>query len=102
MLDISTRLVGIFLVLDLGSPDAARKSLDTIRTSLSALRRENKAEVLADCVLDLNAAMDALFVHDAQPEWTMLEAAATPTARSCSAATAWRRRAFASVSSFAA
>lgn len=69
MLDISTRLVGIFLVLDLGAVDVARKSLDTIRASLSELRRANGVTVLADCVLDSNAAMDALFVHDAQPDW---------------------------------
>jgi len=69
MLDISTRLVGIFLVLDLGAVDVARKSLDTIRASLSELRRANGVTVLADCVLDSNAAMDALFVHDTQPDW---------------------------------
>ena len=25
--------------------------------------------MLADCVLDANTAMDALFAHDAQPDW---------------------------------
>ncbi len=69
MLDISTRLVGIFLVLDLGAVDVARKSLDTIRASLSQLRRAAGVTVLADCVLDSNTAMDVLFVHDARPDW---------------------------------
>jgi hypothetical protein len=67
MLDISTRLVGIVLVLDLGAVDVARQSLHTIRTSLSALRRANGVTVLADCVLDANTAMDALFALDGQP-----------------------------------
>ena len=70
MLDISTKLVGIFLVLDLGAVDVARKSLDTIRASLSQLRRANGVTVLADCVLDSNTAMDALFMHDARPDWS--------------------------------
>ena len=76
MLDISTKLVGIFLVLDLGSVDVARKSLDTIRASLSELRRQNGVTVLADCVLDSNAAMDALFAHDARPDWSTVPGSA--------------------------
>ena len=31
--------------------------------------RQNGVTVLADCVLDSNAAMDALFTHDARPDW---------------------------------
>jgi hypothetical protein len=76
MLDISTKMVGIFLVLDLGSVDVARKSLDAIRASLSDLRRQNGVTVFADCVLDSNTAMDALFVHDARPDWTTVSASA--------------------------
>lgn len=76
MLDISTKLVGIFLVLDLGSVDVARKSLDAIRASLSELRRSNGVTVLADCVIDSNTAMDTLFAHDARPDWTTLPASA--------------------------
>ena len=76
MLDISTRLVGIFLVLDLGAVDVARKSLDTIRASLSELRRANGVTVLADCVLDANISMDALFAHDAKPDWESVAAGA--------------------------
>ena len=76
MLDISTRLVGIVLVLDLGAVDVARKSLDAIRASLSELRRQNGVTVLADCVLDSNTAMDALFAHDARPDWSSVAGSA--------------------------
>lgn len=74
MLDVATGLVGMTLVLNLGSPDVARQSLEKMRRSLSALRRENNVTVLADCVLDANDAMDALFAHDDKPPDT--EAAA--------------------------
>ena len=71
MLDVSTRLVGIFLVLDMGRPDVALDSLNTTRHALAALRRAAKVEVLADCVLDANTAMDALFVLRASlPDWS--------------------------------
>jgi hypothetical protein len=76
MLDISTKLVGVALVLDLGAVDVARKSLDTIRASLSELRRANGVTVLADCVLDSNTAMDALFAHDARPDWATVSGSA--------------------------
>ena len=36
---------------------------------LSDLRRENGVTVLADCVLEANVAMDALFATDRQPDW---------------------------------
>jgi hypothetical protein len=34
------------------------------------LRRQNGVAVLADCILDSNTAMDALFAHDARPDWS--------------------------------
>jgi hypothetical protein len=70
MLEIAAGLVGTNLVLTLGRPDVARESLEKIRASLSALRRQNGTTVLADCVLDANTAMDALFVHDKAPDWS--------------------------------
>ena len=76
MVDISTKLVGILLVLDLGSVEVARQSLDAIRASLSGLRRANGATVLADCVIDSNTAMDALFAHDARPDWPAVRGSA--------------------------
>jgi hypothetical protein len=36
--------------------------------------------VLADCVLDAKRAMDALFAHDARPDWESVAAGRRPTA----------------------
>jgi hypothetical protein len=76
MLDIAARLIGTRLVLDLGRADVARESLDAVRRALSELRRESKVTVLADCVLDANVSMDALFAHDAKPDWESVAAGA--------------------------
>ena len=69
LLQIAAQLVGVTLVLNLGRPEVARDSLDQIRKMLSALRRENGVPVLADCVLDANIAMEALFATDRTPDW---------------------------------
>jgi len=79
MLDTATRIVGVLLVLDMGRADVAAESLGAIRTSLSAMRRASGVQVLADCVLDSNTAMDALFRLDGKP---LEAAAAEATARS--------------------
>jgi hypothetical protein len=76
ILQVAAQLVGVSLVLNLGRPDVARESLDTIRKMLSDLRRENGVTVLADCVLDANVAMDALFATDRQPDWDSAAAGA--------------------------
>src|ERR1043166_1605305 len=76
MLEIAAGLVGTTLVLNMGRADVARESLENIRMSLSALRRQNGVTVLADCVLDANTAMDALFVHDKAPDWSNVAASA--------------------------
>jgi hypothetical protein len=76
MLEIAAGLVGTTLVLNLGRPDVARESLEAIRASLSRLRRENGVTVLADCVLDANTSMDALFTHDEKPDWESVAAGA--------------------------
>jgi hypothetical protein len=58
-------------MVNAGETKLARKALGNIRTSLSALRRANGIEVLADCVLEANKTMDAFFVyHDRSPDWT--------------------------------
>jgi hypothetical protein len=68
--DVSTRLVAAAMFVKANRPDNARDSLLGVRDELSALRREAKATVLADCILDANAAMDALYVFDSQkPDW---------------------------------
>lgn len=76
MLDIAARLIGTTLVLNMGRTDVARESLAAVRTSLSDLRRQNGVTVLADCVLDANVAMDALFAHDKDPDWDSVAAGA--------------------------
>ena len=76
MLEIAAGLVGTTLVLNLGRPDVARESLEAVRVSLSRLRRENGVTVLADCVLDANTAMAALFAHDEKPDWESVSAGA--------------------------
>jgi hypothetical protein len=76
MLEIAAGLVGTTLVLNMGRADVARESLERIRVSLSALRRENDVAVLADCVLDANSAMDALFAHNERPDWSNVPASA--------------------------
>jgi hypothetical protein len=76
MLDITARQLGVTLVLNMGRVDVARESLAAIRKLLSDLRRENGVTVLADCVLDANTAMDALFAHDEKPDWESVSAGA--------------------------
>jgi hypothetical protein len=74
MLEIAAQLIGTTLVLNMGRTDVARESLDKVRRQLSDLRRDNKVTVLADCVLDANVAMDALFAHDEKPDWDCVSA----------------------------
>jgi len=76
ILQVATQLVGVSLVLNLGRADVARESLDKIRAMLFELRRENHVTVLADCVLEANVAMDALFATERQPDWESAAAGA--------------------------
>ena len=83
MLDISTKLVGVSIMMDSGRPEAARKSLEDIRAELKALRKANGVVILADCIADANAAMDKLMVfNDVALGWSKPD-----TARAMSAAT---------------
>jgi hypothetical protein len=61
---VSARLVGADLMLKSGRPDAARNSLNAIRTELYDLRKQSGVVVLADCILDANAMMDELMVYN--------------------------------------
>jgi hypothetical protein len=61
---VSAHLVGADLMLKTGRLDAARNSLDAIRGDLYDLRKASTIVVLADCVRDANAAMDALMAYD--------------------------------------
>jgi hypothetical protein len=47
-----------------------------MRQQLSELRRQNGVTVLADCVLDANIAMDALFALDGSTDWDSVAAGA--------------------------
>lgn len=61
---VSARLAGADLMLKTGQFDAARNSLDAIRGDLYDLRKASGIVVLADCVRDANAAMDAFMAYD--------------------------------------
>jgi hypothetical protein len=76
LLETAATLIGTTLVLNMGRADVAAESLDKIRKSLSRLRRENNVTVLADCVLDANVSMDALFALDGKADWESLSAGA--------------------------
>ena len=71
---VSARLVAASLMLNSGRLEAARESLVAIRADLSQLRRASGIVLLADCVRDANAAMDALKAyHDRALDWTKPE-----------------------------
>jgi hypothetical protein len=70
LVDVPTRIVTAMIMINFGRPDVARNSLEAIRDEMSAVRRESKVEVLADCVLDSHAAMEAFsFYRDKVPDW---------------------------------
>lgn len=64
MTDIATRLISADMMLNMGKPDIARQSLIGVRDNLYTLRKSAGVVVLADCVYDANAEMDALMVYD--------------------------------------
>jgi hypothetical protein len=70
LVDVPTRIVAALIMINFGRPDIARNSLQAIREEMSAVRRASGVEVLADCVLDSHAAMEALSVYrDKVPDW---------------------------------
>jgi len=71
MTDIATRLVTADMMLNSGRPEAVRQSLDGIREDLYNLRKSAGIVVLADCVRDADAALDALMVYnDPKLDWS--------------------------------
>jgi hypothetical protein len=75
--DVPTRLVGVDLMLMMGRTDLAGTALSAVRQELSELRRASGVVVLADGILDANAAMDRLFVfRDHPPDWNLPAAVA--------------------------
>jgi len=70
LVDVPTRIVTAMIMINFGRPDVAKNSLEAIRDEISAVRRASHAEVLADCVLDSHAAMEALSLYrDKVPDW---------------------------------
>jgi len=70
LVDVPTRIVTAMIMINFGRPDVAKNSLEAIREEMSAVRRESKVEVLADCVLDSHAAMEAFSLYrDKAPDW---------------------------------
>lgn len=71
MLDVGVRLVTASMMIDSGRPAVAADALRAIRDELSDLRKANGIVVLADCVRDANAAMDALYAYnDRDLDWS--------------------------------
>jgi len=68
---VNARLVGVDLMLKTGRPDAARNGLNAIRKDFYDLRKASGVVVLADCVRDANATMDALIIYnDRTLDWS--------------------------------
>ena len=61
---MSARLVGADIMLKTGRLDSAREALNSVRGDLYDLRKASGVVVLADCVRDANATMDALMVYN--------------------------------------
>ena len=75
--DISMRLVAADMMVNSGRLDQARQALDAMRADLYALRKSAGIVVLADCVRDANAAMDALMLYNTRAlDWSKPETAA--------------------------
>lgn len=60
MVDIPLRIVTARMMIDLGRAEPAISAIDSIRQALSQARRASHVEVLADCIVDANGAVDAL------------------------------------------
>jgi hypothetical protein len=71
MTDIATRLITSDMMINSGHPDVARQALLAIRNDLYKLRKSAGITVLADCVTDANATMDALMgYNDRDLDWS--------------------------------
>jgi hypothetical protein len=82
LVDVPTRIVTAMIMINFGRPDIATNSLQGIRQEVSTVRRASGAEVLADCLLDADAAIEALaFYRDHSPDWDKAETAADITAK---------------------
>jgi hypothetical protein len=58
-------------MMDSGRPENARQGLQAIRAQLTAFRKANGVEVLADCIAEANATMDRLMAfNDESLDWS--------------------------------
>jgi hypothetical protein len=74
MTDIAARLITADMMMNSGHPDVTRQALLAIRNDLYRLRKSAGITVLADCVFDANAAMDALMgFNDRELDWSKPE-----------------------------
>ena len=64
MVDVATRLVGVSIMMDSGRAENARQGLQAIRAQITAFRKANGVEVLADCIAEANATMDRLMAFN--------------------------------------
>jgi hypothetical protein len=82
---VSARLVGADIMLKTGRLDAARDALDAIRGDLYELRKASGVVVLADCIRDANAMMDALMVYnDRALDWEKSDTRSSLAAKAAS------------------
>ena len=71
---VNARLVGADIMLKTGRLDAASDALNSVRGDLYDLRKASGVVVLADCVRDANATMDALMIYnDRAIDWDKSE-----------------------------
>jgi hypothetical protein len=61
---VSARLVAADLMLKTGRAESTADALNALRGDLSALRKASGIVVLADCVRDANATLDALMLYN--------------------------------------
>jgi hypothetical protein len=81
----SARFVGIDLMITMGRQEAVAESLNGLRGDLYALRKASGVVVLADCVRDANAVMDAFMVYnDRALDWGKAETPADIAAKGAS------------------
>lgn len=71
---VNARLVGAEIMLKTGRLEAASDALNSVRSDLYDLRKASGVVVLADCVRDANATMDALMIYnDRAIDWDKSE-----------------------------
>jgi hypothetical protein len=74
MTDIAAQLVTADLMMNINHPDVTRQALLAVRNDLYKLRKSAGITVLADCVYDANADMDALMgYNDRDLDWSKPE-----------------------------